>query len=100
VGLEDDFENECWIAVAKCKALGYPPNIWISMMRNMGAVNAARQLLISGDVQEGFHRLVRMGRIDLTIEFAALNSKWDSLFDVRHREAAWWRLEQAMNSSS
>ena len=99
MGLEEDFESACWTAVAECKALGYPPNIWISMMRDMGAVNAARQLLISGDVQEGFHRLPRMGRMDLTIEFAALNPKWNSLFDVRHREAAWWRLQQAMNSN-
>jgi len=66
------------------------------MMRQMGAVEAARRLLVSGDVQEGFHRLVRMGRIDLTIEFAVLNPKWNSIFDVRYREPAWWRLEQAM----
>jgi hypothetical protein len=66
------------------------------MMRQMGAVEAAKWLLVSGDVQTGFHRLVSMGRIDLTVEFAVLNPKWDRIFDVRYREPAWWRLQQAM----
>lgn len=62
----------------------------------MGPVAAAKHLLESGDVQPGFERLVREGRLDLTVEMAVLNPKWDGLFDKPHREAAWWRLAQAL----
>jgi hypothetical protein len=36
-----------------------------------------------------------MGRVDLTVEHAALQERWADLFDDSHREAARWRLEQA-----
>ena len=94
--LEDEFERACLEAVAECQRLGYPPNAWVAMIRRHGAAEAARQLLLSGDVQEGFHRLVRLGRLDLTVEFAVLNPYWSRLFDTRYREAAHWRLGQAM----
>lgn len=60
-----------------------------------GAAAAARRLLASGDIQNGFERLIRMGRGDLTVEYAALQPQWSELFDERHREAAQWRLHQA-----
>lgn len=57
------------------------------MINRLGAVEAAKQLLLSGEVQEGFDRLVSMGRMDLTVEFAVLSSSWDRLFDARHRRS-------------
>jgi len=83
-------------AVDECRALGYVPTAWISMMRGSGgAVSAARRLLISGDIQSGFERLIRMGRRDLTVEQAVLDDRWAALFSEAHREAARWRLTQA-----
>jgi hypothetical protein len=96
--LDSDFEDACERAIAECEALGYSPTIWRAMVNRWGAVKAAKRLLESGDVQEGFDRLVRMGRIDLTLESAVLDPAWDDLFgsDPRHREAARWRLQQVV----
>ncbi len=93
--LEAEFDAACEAGVNECKRLGYNPTVWIAMKREMGAVRAARKLLESGDIQSGFERLVSQGRTDLTIEFAALNPKWDTIFERQHREAAWWRLDRA-----
>lgn len=65
------------------------------MMETHGAVEAAKRLLESGDIQSGFERLVTLGRTDLTVEMAVLNPRWGALFGDSHREAAWWRLVQA-----
>lgn len=51
--------------------------------------------MMSGDIQSGFERLIRMGRADLTIEHAVLDEYWHPLFKDSHREAARWRLQQA-----
>jgi len=94
--LAGDFEEACERATAESEALGYSPAAWKTMMRRWGAVEAAKRLLISGDVQDGFERLVKMGRVDLTLESAVLDPAWDDLFglDPRYREAARWRLRQ------
>lgn len=95
--LEDQFQTACDAAVEQCRSLKdrYDPTIWISMSRKLGAAEAARRLVISGDIQSGFDRLVKAKRPDLTIEWAILNSRWDPLFSDQHREAARWRLDQA-----
>ncbi|HEX2179197.1 MAG TPA: hypothetical protein VHL54_06730 [Actinomycetota bacterium] len=100
MSVETDFERACLKAIEECKAFGYSPTAWIAMINDIGAVAAAEKLVVSGDIQSGFLRLARQNRLDLTIEMAVLNPKWDSLFlDKRDvREAAWWRLSQAVRS--
>ena len=94
--LEDDFHAECVRAVDECRRLKYVPTAWIGMMNGPGgAAAAARRLLVSGDIQSGFERLIRMGRADLTVEYAVLQPRWHDIFEEQHREAARWRLEQA-----
>jgi hypothetical protein len=65
------------------------------MIRRWGAAEAARRLLISGDIQDGFRRLVAAGRHDLTVEWSALHPRWNQIFGAPDREAARWRLRQA-----
>jgi 5-methylcytosine-specific restriction protein A len=65
------------------------------MVRRYGAAAAAKQLLVSGDIQYGFRRLVEEGRPDLTVEWSVLLPRWHSLFSELHRDAARWRLQQA-----
>jgi hypothetical protein len=97
VSLEDAFAEECRRAVEECRTLSppYAPTAWIEMMEAHGAVDAAKRLLESSDIQSGFERLVRLGRTDLTVEMAVLHPRWDSLFRELHREAAHWRLTRA-----
>jgi hypothetical protein len=93
--LEREFDAACAAAVQECRALGYEPTIWISMSEQYGSAEAARRLLVSGDIQTGFERLIQLGRPDLTIERAVLAHRWDPIFSERHRDAARWRLRQA-----
>ncbi len=98
--LAAEFEQASRAAVAETRKFNYNPTIWVSMMNDLGAVAAARRLLLSPSIQSGFERLAREGRVDLTIEFAVLNPKWDRLFGPAEREAAWWRLQQATRHDS
>jgi hypothetical protein len=95
--LEELFEQACQEAIEESRGLRppYVPTVWIQMIQRHGAADAARRLLESGDIQTGFERLVRAGRLDLTVEMAVLHPKWEGLFGKQHREAAWWRLSQA-----
>jgi hypothetical protein len=73
-GLGDDeagYEWECRAAIEECKSLDPPyyPTAWIGMMQRWGAAEAARRLLISGEIQDGFQRLIDAGRADLSLLF-------------------------------
>jgi hypothetical protein len=50
----------------------YSPTDWIGVVRRWGAAEAARRLLVNGDIQYGFRRLVQSGRPELTVEWSAL----------------------------
>lgn len=95
--LEAEFEAACDAAIDTCRHLSPPylPTVWIGMVNSLGAAEAARRLVVSGDIQTGFGRLVQAGRPQLTIEWEILNERWDPLFSDQHREAARWRLRQA-----
>jgi hypothetical protein len=95
--IEDEFQVACDAAVEECKVLipDYNPSGSIGMSRSLGATEAARRLVVSGDIQTGFGRLVSAGHPELTIEWAILNPRWEPLFSQQHREAARWRLRQA-----
>lgn len=71
---EDAYERATWSAIEECKHLRrrYDPAIWIGMVRQSGAVAAAKHLLVSGDIQYGFRRLIEEGRPDLTVEWSVL----------------------------
>lgn len=102
--LAREFKQACDDAVAECLRLTppYRPDIWINMMERLGAVEAARRLISSGEFQSGFDRLVRIeGRPELTLEAAVLHDRWHPvLFSVLDREGAWWRLDIALRELS
>jgi hypothetical protein len=52
------------------------------MIAKLRAAEAARRLVVSGDIQTGFGRLVEAGRPELTIEWEILNPRWDPLFSL------------------
>jgi hypothetical protein len=59
-----------WEDIEECKQLNPPcsPADWIGMMRRQGAAEAARRLLVNGDIQSGFRRPVQSGRPELAVE--------------------------------
>ena len=62
--LEARFQSACDSAVETCRSLTPPyiPTTWISMCQRLGAAEAARRLVVSGDIQTGFDRLVQADR--------------------------------------
>jgi hypothetical protein len=94
---EAEYERVSQEAVAACRNLSppYHPELWIQMTHRWGAAEAARRLLVSGDIQYGFIRLIEAGRHDLTVEWSVLLPRWHDIFSAQHREAARWRLQQA-----
>lgn len=94
---EAAYEGATWEAIAECRQLRppYDPSAWIGMVHRWGAAEAGRRLLVSGDIQYGFRRLVAADRQDLTVEWSALQPRWNRIFGAQHREAALWRLRQA-----
>jgi hypothetical protein len=70
----DAYERASWEATEECKQLNppYNPTDWIGMMRRWDAAEAARRLLVNGDILSGFRRLVQSGRPDLTVKWSAL----------------------------
>ena len=72
---EHEFTIACKRAMAECRSLGYVPSIWIRMVDEHGAVETARRLVMSGDLQDGLLKLLRLGRADLTIEHAVLEER-------------------------
>ena len=57
------------------EAFDYWPNYFLRMVRNEGGVAAARKLLGDGKVSEGFLRLVRARRLDLSVEYFVLKPR-------------------------
>ncbi len=96
-GTAEEFENACHEGIRRCRQLPskYIPTAWITMMNRYGAVEAAKRLLVSGDMQSGFERLVREGHPELTVEWMVCDSRWSRLFSDSERAAAEWRLQQA-----
>lgn len=94
---EAAYERATWEAIDECRHLTPPyySAVWIGMVRELGAAGAARHLLVSGDIQDGFRRLVAADRANLTVEWSALRPRWHRIFQAPHREAARWRLRQA-----
>ena len=98
--LEAAFRSTCEGAIEQWRQLGFPPSgraptIWINMIQNLGAAEAARRLLVSGEIQDGFERLITIGHPEWTIEWEVLNEEWRPLFSEQLRAAARWRLRQA-----
>ena len=95
--LEDEFQAACEEAIDICHKLSppYHPTAWQAMINRHGATEAARRLVVNGDIQTGFERLIPAGRPELTIEWAVVDPRWEPLSGPQHRDAARWRLRQA-----
>ena len=60
--LAAEFDQASRAAVEDTRKFNYNPTVWVSMMNDLGAVSAARRLLLSPDIQSGFERLARQTR--------------------------------------
>jgi len=92
MGNVDELESFIDETIHQAVAKHYMPTTFMQMRTRWGTVEAMRRLVISGDIQSGFTRLVGLGLVDYSIEATIL--KFPSYFDKDAREAAQWRLNQ------
>lgn len=97
--LEKEFEQAMVEAIKESKEHGYYPTRFEEKMERKGAVPYAKELIRSGELQDGLLRLKKMNRLDLSIEHLVANeTKFAELFTPEERKAAEWRLEQVMQT--
>jgi len=73
---------------------GYHPTTFISMQERWGTKDAIERLVVQGEIQSGFKRLVALNLSHWTIEAAVC--QFPEVFTNREvRAAAEWRLQQA-----
>lgn len=72
--------------------LGYNATRFLRMVSERGGLAAARQLLWSDQISDGFETLRSHGRLDLTVEAHVLKEEYAELFTEEDRQRARDRL--------
>ena len=70
------------------------PVRFLNMVQNHGVLEAARRLLASSSVGDGFVALWEVGRLDLSVEALVLQEPWRALFTEEELAVARQRLEE------
>jgi hypothetical protein len=79
------------------KEAGYKASYYFQMLSERGTLATAQALISATQPSEGFTRLWELRRLDLTVEYVALNPRWASLFiDAELAEARKRLLEYGM----
>ena len=79
-------------AVEQCRRIRYNPTRFVQMIETQGPFGAARSLLDSPVISEGFGTLYMKHRLDLTVEHIASRPEWRSFFTAAQLETARVRL--------
>lgn len=72
--------------------LVYRPNYFISLMAELGAYEAAHQVIRSQKIPDGFLTLQQAGQLGLTIEALVLQPEWAEIFEPETLRLARERL--------
>ena len=72
----------------------YTPTRFLQMVSEQGGLQAAKGLLASAEVSQGFTTLWEKGRLDLSMEALVLRSPWCDLFSEDELAVARERLSQ------
>ena len=70
----------------------YNATRFVGMVSSQGGYDAARTLIHSPKVSEGYTALWERGRLDITVEALILQPEWNALFSEVEREIARKRL--------
>jgi len=62
------------------KECGYKASYYRRMLTDYGALGTAQMLIGASQPSDGFTALWELKRLDLTVEFVALNARWSALF--------------------
>jgi hypothetical protein len=88
------FQLRCSELVDEIEALGFTPRGWISLVNQLGAVEATKHLLTEDRILPVTQWLVDQGHAELTMEQAVSDPAWEGLFTEVERATANDRLER------
>src|SRR4051794_3219053 len=94
--LEVEFEQRLRESIRRSISLGYNPTRFTDMVNSYGGVGTARRLVVSGEIQDGIRRIVKMGHPELSMESIMLEPRFAPLFTEGELAAARWRLDQLL----
>jgi len=77
-------------AITECH---YRAKAFLSMVIEMGGLQAAKKLLSSTEIQSGLYELYGCGRLDLTVEALVAEGKFRDLFEPQELAEAEYRLK-------
>ena len=92
MGKVDELESFIDETIRQAASKHYTPTTFMQMRSRWGTAEAMRRLVVSGDIQSGFTRLVDLDLVDYSIEAAVL--QFPSYFDKDVIASAKWRLKQ------
>ena len=93
--VEREFHREMVEGAERLKReIGYNPIRFNQMMAEHGGPEAARQLLTGRDASDGFTTLWEAGRLEMSVEAAALLPWYEPLFTDDQRAVARRRLAE------
>ncbi|MBY5705795.1 hypothetical protein HFO38_24275 [Rhizobium leguminosarum] len=88
------FDKAMFAIYDQATAFGYYPHDFRSMVEKLGGVAAAKQLINTNRVSQGFTRLWEEKRLGLSVEALAVAPKWRSLFTVDEIKRSRQRLKE------
>ena len=93
--LAGQFQVRCRELIVEIIAAGFTPGVWIELINTMGAVEAAKHLLLIGRVLPVTPWLVEYGRPELAMEHEITQTRWAEIFTDDERADATRRLASA-----
>lgn len=77
----EEFTNYLRGAVRQAEALKYNPTRFKEMIEARGGYETVKRILTSGKPSDGFVKLWKLGRLDLTCEAVIVETRWRQFFD-------------------
>jgi hypothetical protein len=78
-----DYAEACWTATAWLdRNTDYDARYWKKKMKTVGPLQASLDLIRAGkgNPQSGYLRLLEIGQVERSIEFAVLDPHWEQIF--------------------
>jgi hypothetical protein len=93
--LDGQFQLRSRDLVTEIRALGFDPFVWVGLINDLGAAEAAKRILANHGILPVTHWLVDQGLPELTLEREIQQMRWADLFDEADRSKAARRLASA-----
>jgi hypothetical protein len=87
-GTEQEFKEAMLNTYYESVKLGYKPTYFLRMVQELGAIQAAKQLIHVPKFSTGFTKLWELKRLDLSVEALVIQPHWQEWFSDADRKAA------------